>query len=303
MRVHSLPVMPLTSGQPAGRRGHRPIGQMADVPARSRGSRSNAGKARARAANSRGRCHNDSHNRQARLAAHTARGRMIRKAHDEQVFMSECFWRSGRAVRRPTTGPLSRVPSLDGCRLAGSYLPGPDQRPDAGERGRDCPATVRAARPAHVFASSISPPGPSWRRRLAVIKRQAGLTWQVSPGAGRCRVRQRTSAAGGCPRDRRERTLRTPPPPEWHPSPGEVAAARPRPHRPGIMPGGCGCPSSGGIHADESAQVLPRPTASSPHIDERRALGLGIQMVRRSPYEHDHPSRACASIWSASTAT
>ncbi len=54
----------------------------------------------------------------------------IRKAHDEQVYMWECFWRSSRAEPPATTGPLSWVPSLDGSRLAGSYLPGQDQRAD-----------------------------------------------------------------------------------------------------------------------------------------------------------------------------
>jgi hypothetical protein len=36
----------------------------------------------------------------------------IRKAHDEQVYMWECFLRSNRAVPPATTGPLSWVPSL-----------------------------------------------------------------------------------------------------------------------------------------------------------------------------------------------
>ena len=58
---------------------------------------------------------------------------VIREAHDEQVYMWECFWRSGRAVPPATTGPLSWVSSLDGYRLAGSYLPGRDQRADGGE--------------------------------------------------------------------------------------------------------------------------------------------------------------------------
>ena len=57
----------------------------------------------------------------------------IRKAHDEQVYTWECFWRSGRAVPPTTTGPLSWVPSLDGYRLTGSYLPGQDQHADTRE--------------------------------------------------------------------------------------------------------------------------------------------------------------------------
>ena len=52
----------------------------------------------------------------------------IRKAHDEQVYAWECLCRSGRAVPPGTTGPLGWAPSLDGHRLAGSYLPGQAQR-------------------------------------------------------------------------------------------------------------------------------------------------------------------------------
>jgi hypothetical protein len=57
----------------------------------------------------------------------------IRKARDEQVYMWECFWLSNRAVPTATTGPLSWIPSLDGYRLSGSYLPGQDQGADARE--------------------------------------------------------------------------------------------------------------------------------------------------------------------------
>jgi hypothetical protein len=66
-----------------------------------------------------------------RAMRHAARA--IRIAHDEQMYMWECLWRSSRAAPPTTTGPLSWVPSLDGHRLAGSYLPGQDH--SAGARG------------------------------------------------------------------------------------------------------------------------------------------------------------------------
>jgi hypothetical protein len=47
--------------------------------------------------------------------------------------MWERFWLSNRAVPPATTGPLSWVPSLDGYRLTGSHLLGPDQGADARE--------------------------------------------------------------------------------------------------------------------------------------------------------------------------
>lgn len=47
--------------------------------------------------------------------------RGVRKANDEQVRMWECLLLSS-AVAATETGPLRWVPSLDGHRLAGSYL-------------------------------------------------------------------------------------------------------------------------------------------------------------------------------------
>jgi hypothetical protein len=53
--------------------------------------------------------------------------RGVRKAHDEQVYMWECLVLTSRAVPAMATGALRWVPSLDGYRLVGSYLPGLDQ--------------------------------------------------------------------------------------------------------------------------------------------------------------------------------
>ncbi len=47
-------------------------------------------------------------------------------------------------------------------------------------------------------------------------------------------------------------------------------------------------PAAGGIHSDE-VRRYPLDPRLKPGIDERRALGLGIQMVRRSPYQHEPP--------------
>jgi hypothetical protein len=44
-------------------------------------------------------------------------------ANDEQVYMWECLLLTSRAVPTTATGPLRWVPSLDGNRLVGSYLP------------------------------------------------------------------------------------------------------------------------------------------------------------------------------------
>jgi hypothetical protein len=48
----------------------------------------------------------------------------LRDVHREQMLMWELFWQAGRATV-PEDGPLAWVASLDGPRLAGSYLPGP----------------------------------------------------------------------------------------------------------------------------------------------------------------------------------
>jgi|HubBroStandDraft_4_1064222.scaffolds.fasta_scaffold172194_1 hypothetical protein len=49
--------------------------------------------------------------------------RAVRMANDEQVYMWECLLVTSRAVPAAATGPLRWVPSLDGNRLVGSYLP------------------------------------------------------------------------------------------------------------------------------------------------------------------------------------
>ena len=53
--------------------------------------------------------------------------RAVRIANDEQVYMWECLLLTSRAVPAMTTGALRWVPSPDGYRLVGSYLPGQDQ--------------------------------------------------------------------------------------------------------------------------------------------------------------------------------
>jgi hypothetical protein len=57
-----------------------------------------------------------------RLAVRTVI-RAVRMANDEQVNMWECVVLTSRAVPATATGPLRWVPSLDGNRLVGSYLP------------------------------------------------------------------------------------------------------------------------------------------------------------------------------------
>jgi len=58
-----------------------------------------------------------------RAACHVAAG--LRDLHREQVYAWECICRASRApVDRP--GPLTWVPSLDGQRLVGTWLPAPD---------------------------------------------------------------------------------------------------------------------------------------------------------------------------------
>ena len=52
--------------------------------------------------------------------------RGVRKANDEQVRMWECLLLSSTAAPAAETGPLRWVPSLDGHRLVGSYLPAQD---------------------------------------------------------------------------------------------------------------------------------------------------------------------------------
>jgi hypothetical protein len=49
--------------------------------------------------------------------------RTIRVANDQQVYMWESVLLTSRAMPATTAGPLRWVPSLDGHRLAGSYLP------------------------------------------------------------------------------------------------------------------------------------------------------------------------------------
>ena len=50
----------------------------------------------------------------------------LRAIHDEQVLMWELVWESSR-VPVDRAGLLAWTPSLDGPRLAGHYLPSPDQ--------------------------------------------------------------------------------------------------------------------------------------------------------------------------------
>jgi hypothetical protein len=49
--------------------------------------------------------------------------RAVRRANDQQVYMWECVLLTSRAVPPAAIGPLRWVPSLDGDRLVGSYLP------------------------------------------------------------------------------------------------------------------------------------------------------------------------------------
>jgi hypothetical protein len=53
--------------------------------------------------------------------------RAVRMANDEQVYMWECVLLTSRALPATAGGPLRWVPSLDGNRLVGSYLPTWDQ--------------------------------------------------------------------------------------------------------------------------------------------------------------------------------
>jgi len=64
--------------------------------------------------------------RRPRLAVRTMI-RAVKVANDEQVRMWESVLLTSRAVPATVTGPLRWVPSLDGDRLAGSYLPTWDQ--------------------------------------------------------------------------------------------------------------------------------------------------------------------------------
>jgi hypothetical protein len=49
--------------------------------------------------------------------------RAVRMANREQVYMWECVLLTSRTMPATATGPLRWVPSLDGNRLVGSYLP------------------------------------------------------------------------------------------------------------------------------------------------------------------------------------
>jgi hypothetical protein len=49
--------------------------------------------------------------------------RAVRRANDQQVYMWECVLLTSRVVPPAAIGPLRWVPSLDGDRLVGSYLP------------------------------------------------------------------------------------------------------------------------------------------------------------------------------------
>jgi hypothetical protein len=47
-------------------------------------------------------------------------------------------------------------------------------------------------------------------------------------------------------------------------------------------------PRTGGVHPDEVRRHTLDPRLK-PGADDRRAFGLGIQMMRRSPHQHDPP--------------
>src|SRR5580658_10557428 len=51
-------------------------------------------------------------------------------------------------------------------------------------------------------------------------------------------------------------------------------------------PAAADAPDTGGIHPDEVGGYSLDPRLE-PGIDERRALGLGIQMMRRPHYQHE----------------
>ena len=56
-------------------------------------------------------------------------GRALRKLDGDLMQASECLWLAGRApVSR--SGPMAWVPSLEGYRLTGRYLPDPGPRSD-----------------------------------------------------------------------------------------------------------------------------------------------------------------------------
>ena len=61
-----------------------------------------------------------------RLAVRMVR-RAARTANDEHVYMWECLLLTSGAVSPTAAGPLRWIPSLDGYRLVGSYLPAQDQ--------------------------------------------------------------------------------------------------------------------------------------------------------------------------------
>jgi hypothetical protein len=54
----------------------------------------------------------------------------LRTIHGEQVLMWELVWQSSR-MPVDRAGPLAWTPSLDGPRLTGRHLPGPDEPQDA----------------------------------------------------------------------------------------------------------------------------------------------------------------------------
>ena len=56
--------------------------------------------------------------------------RALRDLNADLMQASECFWLAGRAPV-PRSGPMAWVPSLDGYRLTGSYLPDPGHPADA----------------------------------------------------------------------------------------------------------------------------------------------------------------------------
>lgn len=97
-----------------------------------------------------------------RIARRAARA--LREIHREQMYFWECFWRAGRAAV-PRPGPLAWTLTLDGYRLTGSYLPGPDAGPHQGEAPGNRHPAPSARRPGrgHAAGTALDQAGPQAR--------------------------------------------------------------------------------------------------------------------------------------------
>ena len=73
--------------------------------------------------------------------------RAVTMAHHEQVRMWECVLLTSGAAPLSAAGPLRWVRSLDGYRLAGSYLPAQDPAERGGNPGRRPPPKIPASAP------------------------------------------------------------------------------------------------------------------------------------------------------------